>query len=158
MRWISGAIRFAFAVGADGRVEEVHPIESTVGHWTLEKCLYDVTAASVFPKPAGRATARFEWTVLVEPAGGRWPATLEPEIVERPLRRHGPRVASECELKRREHLQVTAYVTPKGRVISAGAVAKPPAATEKVECVLDAISKWRLARVERTGKVSFALH
>lgn len=157
LRWISGSIRFAFAVGADGAVQEVHPVESSVGHWTLERCLYEATLATVFPKPAGRATARFEWTVHVEPAGGRWPTLLDESVVERPLRRHGRRVASDCELKRREQIQVTAYVTPRGRVISSGAVAEPPAATEKVECVLGAIAKWRLPRVERTGKVSFGV-
>ena len=32
LRWVSGAIRFAFKVGAEGQVEDVHPIESTIGH------------------------------------------------------------------------------------------------------------------------------
>jgi hypothetical protein len=157
LRWISGSIRFAFAVGADGSVEELHPSESNVGHRALEQCLYDATAATVFPKPAGRATARFEWTVHVEPAGGRWPTLLDTSVVERALHRFGPRIARECDLKRRERLRVTAYVNPRGRVISTGAIAGATTAPQKVECALGAIAKWRLPRVKRTGKVAFDL-
>src|ERR1043165_7751818 len=39
LRRVSGAIRFAFKVGADGTVEEVHTTESNIGHRALEECL-----------------------------------------------------------------------------------------------------------------------
>jgi hypothetical protein len=158
LRWVSGAIRFAFRVGADGAVEEVHPIESTIGHRVLEECLASAVAETQFPKPAGRATAQFDWGMSIEPAKGAPAAQIEPKLMQRVLQRQAPKLFTTCEVRRRrERFQVTAYIAPGGRVLSAGAVPIPPRAAPKVDCVLEQVASWHMPKVDRSGKVSFEL-
>jgi hypothetical protein len=157
LRWISGAIRFAFRVDAEGLVQEVHPIESDIGHRNLEQCLTDTVAATIFPKPAGLATAQFTWGMTVEPVPGRPPDPLDAKIVERVLRKRRPEIWRECEIQRRQRFAVTAYIARNGRILSAGAVPMPPKASEKLDCVLEEVASWRVRKVEHLGKVSFLL-
>jgi hypothetical protein len=157
LRWISGSIRFAFQVDAQGQVSEVHPTESDIGHGKLERCIGEAVAATVFPAPAGHATARFAWGMTVEPASGRQPEPLDVERLKTLLRKRVPALRKTCEVRRRERFKVTAYVAPGGRVVSAGAVPMPPGAAEKLECVLAEVTAWKMPKVDRHSKVSFLL-
>jgi hypothetical protein len=154
LRLVSGAIRFAFKVGADGAVQEVHTTESNIGHRALEECLSAAVASTQFPKPAGAAAATFDWGMQVEPAG-RPPDDLEPDVLKNVLKRHSREVHKNCQMRRRERFRVTAYIAPGGRVISSGAVPMPARAEEKVDCVLEQVASWRMPKLDRSGKVTF---
>jgi hypothetical protein len=154
LRWVSGAIRFAFKVGADGTVAEVHTTESDIGHRALEECLAAAVASTQFPKPAGAATATFDWGMQVEPAG-KPPEPLEPDVLKNVLKRHVREVHKNCQMRRRERFRVTAYIAAGGRVISSGAVPIPARAEEKVDCVLEQVASWRMPKLDRSGKISF---
>lgn len=157
LRWVSGAIQFSFKVDAEGMVEDVHPTTSDIGHHALESCIQTVLAETQFPKPAGNAAARFEWGLRVEPATSRQPDPMDPEALDKVLKKHREDIREHCELKRRERFHITAYITRKGRVLSAGAVPRPTAAAEKIECVLEELAELRLPRLKREAKVSFDL-
>ena len=157
VRWVSGSIRFAFKVDAEGKVADAHPIESTIGHRALEQCLGDAVAATVFPKPAGRAIATFDWGMTVEPVPGRPPDPLDEKILARVLKKQRREVVRTCELRRRERFLVTAYIARTGRILSAGAVPMPPNASEKLDCVLGEISAWRMPKIDHRSKTSFLL-
>jgi hypothetical protein len=157
VRWVSGAIQFAFKVDAEGKVADVHPTESTLGHHDLEQCLIGAVASTVFPKPAGRATATFKWGMTVEAVPGRPPDPLDEKVLDRVLRKHGRDVVRTCELRRRERFLVTAYIARSGRVLSAGAVPMPPKASEKLGCVLEEVANWRMPKVDYRSKTSFLL-
>lgn len=157
LRWVSGSIRFVFKVGGEGQIEQVHPIESTIGHRELEACLSQAVAATVFPRPAGRATATFTWGMTVEPVPGRLPEPLDEKLLRQVLSKRRRDVVKNCKIRRRERFLVTAYIARNGRVLSAGAVPLPPKASEKLECVLEEIASWRMPKIERHSKVSFLL-
>lgn len=157
LRWVSGAIQFSFRVDAEGMVEDVHAIESDIGHHALESCIQAVLAQTQFPKPAGNATARFEWGLRVEPATARQPDPMDPEALDKVLKKHGGEIRETCELKRRERFRITAYITRKGRVLSSGAVPKPTEAAEKLPCVLEELASLRMPRLKREAKVTFDL-
>lgn len=157
LRLVSGTIRFTFEVDAEGAVEDVHAIESTIGHFALESCILRVLSETVFPKPDGSASARFDWGLTVEPASARGPEVIGPEALDKVLGKHGAAVREGCETKRRERFRVTAYINRRGKVISAGAVAEPASAREKVECVLDGIKKLKMPKPKRDAKVAFLL-
>ncbi len=159
VRWVSGEIRFAFTVDAQGHVTDVHPLRSDIGHHALEDCLARALANTVFPKPAGLATAEFDWGLIVDPVPGRMPEPIEPETLDKTLRKRTPDIYKKCEARRhRERFQVTAYISRGGRVLSAGAVPKPKKAAEKLPCVLEQLAELRLPKQKKNGKVSFELH
>jgi hypothetical protein len=156
VRWVSGAMRFAFKVDAAGRVLDARPVESSVGHRELEQCLTGAVSSVVFPNPAGRASAQFTWTVTVEPAGT--PADpLDPKELAKLLRKQRRLIARGCELRPRERFQLTAYIAPNGKILSAGGFAVRARGAEKVDCVLEALGEIRLPKVSRRSKVSFRL-
>jgi outer membrane biosynthesis protein TonB len=156
LRWVSGAMRFAFKVDAEGRILDVHAVESSIGHRELEQCLTSAVSEVVFPKPAGRANATFAWSVTVDPA--TTPADpLDAASIAPVLRKQRRNIVRSCELRRRERFVLTVYVAPSGKVISQGGFAQPARAADKVDCVLEAISDLHLPKVPRRSKVSFKL-
>jgi len=157
IRLVSGKIQFSFKVDAEGRVEDVHATESNIGHYPLESCILRVLTETVFPKPDGSASARFEWGLSVDPATARSPEPLDPEVLDKVLDKHADEIREECETLRRERFTVTAYLNRKGRVITAGALPEPASAGEKVECVLEGLKKLRMPKQKRETKVTFLL-
>jgi hypothetical protein len=157
LRWIHGNIHFAFRVDAEGAVTDVHPTTSDIGHHVLESCILQVLAQTKFPKPAGDASAEFEWSLSVDPATPRVPDPAEPDFLEPVLKKHAQKILDECEVKRRDRFQVTAYINRRGKVISCGAVSRPTTAAEKAPCVLEALAKLKMPKRKQDAKVSFEL-
>ena len=157
LRLVSGTIKFSFKVDAEGVVEDVHPTETNIGHYALESCILRVLSETVFPKPDGDASARFDWGLTVEPATARGPEPIEDGVLEKVLDKHASELREECETKRRERFTVTAYINRRGKVVSCGALAEPAEALEKLECVLEGIKAWRMPKQKRDAKVTFVL-
>ena len=159
MLWISGKIRFDFTIDARGKVIEVHPSESNVGHHALESCLTQVVAQTKFPVPYGRAEATFSWDMTVDPAS-RLPDLLDPRELRKVLKKHARDTFRACKVRRyRNRFTVTAYIGRKGNVLAIGAVPSRPGKVdeEKFACVLNEIQSWRMPKLERRSKVTFVL-
>jgi hypothetical protein len=157
VRYVSGAIKFGFRVDSEGRISELRPLSSTIGHRELELCLTEAVLATQFPKPAGRATAEFNWGMSIDPITERFD---ESKKNSRPFARLARKAAKgvfgACEIKRRRaRFRVTAYVAPGGRLLSAGAIPMPASADDKVDCELQQFGKWHLPKVKRASKISF---
>lgn len=159
LRWVSGSIQFSFKVDAEGRISDMRCVDSTIGHRVLEQCISGVVAETQFRKPSGGETARFDWQMSVEPASGRPAEELDAARLKPLLQRRTHELVRECELDRaHERFRITAYVDKRGRVLSAGAVASPAGAEDKLDCVLHEIRSWRLPHYAHPGKLSFELH
>jgi hypothetical protein len=159
LRWVSGEIKFGFRVDAEGRISELRPLSSTIGHRALEQCLTDAVMSTQFPKPAGRATAEFSWGMSVDPVaehGFEDSSAKSAKPFARLARKQAREVFGTCEIKRRRaRFRVTAYVAAGGRLLSAGAVQMPATADDKVDCVLEQFGKWHLPKVKRASKITF---
>ncbi|HEY2733051.1 MAG TPA: AgmX/PglI C-terminal domain-containing protein [Polyangiales bacterium] len=158
LRWVSGAIHFAFKVDGEGRIAEVHPSNSTIGHRDLERCLTMVVATTQFPAPAGRASAEFSWSLHVDPSGAKPPEEASAKPLMRVIHKESRELFKTCEIKRRRtRFRITAYFAPSGHVLSAGAVPLPASADDKVDCVLEQFEKWHLPKLKHASKISFDL-
>jgi len=155
LEWVSGNLQFAFKVDAQGHVIQLRPLASSVGHLELEQCVTQVVAETQFPKPAGRAAAEFIWGMNVEAPGKRALKPRRSGGLAASMRKHKRELWRDCELPRRARFRVTAYVAPSGNLLSAGATATPPAAQEKVACVIEQLAKMHLPKQKRVEKVSF---
>ena len=157
-RWISGTIRFDFAVDATGGVEEALVAHSDIGHRPLELCLSRVMLETQFPKPAGRAQARFSYDMYVDGVFRRPAEPLDPKIMQRLLHKKARDVFRGCKVRRfKQRFEVTMYVGRKGKVLSASAVPTRPVEDDKLDCVVEAVGEWRLPKQKRLAKVSFPL-
>jgi len=158
VRWVSGTIKYAFKVDGEGRIAELRPVTSTLGHRALEQCLTAAVASTQFPKPAGRATAEFSWGMSVDPLSARAFEPAKPTLLKRIARKQARELFGTCEIRRRRaRFRVTAYINTSGRVLSAGAVPLPAAAEDKVDCVLEQFEKWQIPKLKRASKITFDL-
>jgi hypothetical protein len=158
VRWVSGAIRFAFRVDGEGHIMDVHPTQSSIGHRELEQCLTAAVAATQFPKPAGRATAEFAWGMSVESANARPLEAASAKTMASLVRKQSRELFKVCEIRRRRaRFQITAYIAPGNRLLSAGVVPLPARAEEKADCVLEQFAKWHMPKLKHASKVSFEL-
>jgi hypothetical protein len=159
VRWVSGAIKFGFRVDAEGRISELRPLSSTIGHRALEQCITGAVMETQFPKPAGRATAEFDWGMSIDSVGQKAFEDTDKKSSKpfaRLARKEARDVFGTCEIKRRRaRFRVTAYVAAGGKLLSAGAVPMPATADDKVDCVLEQFGKWHLPKVKRASKISF---
>jgi hypothetical protein len=159
VRWVSGAIKFGFRVDSEGRISQLWPVTSTIGHRALEQCLTNAVMDTQFPKPAGRATAEFNWGMSIDSVGPRAfeeSSSKSSKPFARLARKEAKDVFGSCEIKRRRaRFRVTAYVTAGGKLLSAGAVPQPPTAEDKVDCVLEQFGNWHLPKVKHASKITF---
>lgn len=156
--WVHGTIRFDFAVDGAGKVEVALPVESDIGHKELERCLTRVVAETQFPKPAGRARARFSWDMRVHGVVRGRTDLLEPDVMKRILERKASDVFKDCKVRRRKHrFQVTLYAGRTGRVLSVGAIPTRAVEEEQLDCVVEAVASWKLPKQKHRSKVSFLL-
>jgi hypothetical protein len=156
LKFVSGAIRYAFRVDAAGQVTVLRPTQSTIGHRELEECLTEVVRTTQFPKPAGRAAAEFAWGMSVDSAGEDAPA-LQPRKFAPLVRKRVSAVYRSCELRRRARFHLTAYVTPTGTIASVGGFGSSPEADDQLDCVLEQVEKWHVPKAPRLSKISFDL-
>jgi hypothetical protein len=155
--WVSGSVKYAFKVDSRGRVAELRPLTSTIGHRELEACLLSVVLETRFPKPSGRATAEFTWGMNVESPNARALAPLKAKAASALIRKHRREIIRDCELPRRARYKITTYVSTSGTLLSSGGFGSTSAAQDKLGCVLDQVSRWHLPKQKRTGKLSFDL-
>jgi len=159
-RWVAGSIRFAFKVDPEGQPTDVRAVESDIGHHELEGCLTGVLSGTRFPQPAGRMLTRdFFWGMSVEPAY-REAEPMDAAELKKLLKKQSREVYKSCQLaRRRNRYAVTAYVSPRGKITSLGAVATrgKAKARAKLDCVLEQVASWKLPRVKRRSKVRFEL-
>lgn len=156
-QFVNGSLKFAFKVDGQGRVLQVRPLGSSIGHYALESCITQVLMDTQFPAPSGRATAEFTWGMNVEGARGSSLKQARNKSVAASVRKHRRALFKQCEVPRRARYRFTAYVSSTGQVVSAGAVTKPGPYEEKVPCLIEELSKLQLPKQKQMAKVEFDL-
>ncbi len=154
---LGGRVTLSFHVARDGTVARVHPVDSTVGHRDVERCITEVAQSTRFPRPHG-GEADFTWPLEMDPpAGVREPITWDPARVRALVRARGRDVLEACGSST-STIQVTTYVSHSGRVLSAGASTHDPELAGTLDCVARAVRHWHMPRPgTRQAKVTFEL-
>jgi hypothetical protein len=157
VEFLSGRMDFYFRVGLDGKVERVHPKHSSIGHRKTELCLLDIAKRSRFPKPQGGGAAEFAWGFDIDSPGGvrapvAWDATRVVDAV------HANRASLDACSPGDARYELTAYVSPGGSVLAAGASTDSPEAADKLDCLTDAVKSWKMPDPgSYAAKVTFSL-
>lgn len=157
VRGLGGDVTLHIVVNADGSVRTAFPVDSTVGHLDVERCLSDVATATRFPRPRGGGEAVLTWPISMDPPTDvRHPTTWDASRVANVLERNRETVLEACRPEGEGGIQVTAY-TRSGRVIVAGASAHDESSSAALECVVERVRSWSMPPTRRTAKVTFQL-
>lgn len=133
---LSGDIRLAFRIRTDGTVAWVYPSSSTIGDREAERCILDVAARVRFPQPSG-GEAEFTWGFAFDPPEDvRPPIVWDATAIRETLRANAADLGSRCGA---HGVEVTAYIAPGGRVITAGAATPDAETLARVDCVIEAV-------------------
>ncbi len=153
---LGGQLRMSIRVDGSGRVLAAHPEDSTVGDRDVERCVRRIIAEVRFPATHGGGEALVHWALSVEPPSAvRQAATWAPERVAHVVRRRGSHTLERCNAT--SAVQVTAYVSRRGRVINVGAASSEGHADEVLDCVARRVRAWRMPTARHVTKVTFDL-
>ncbi len=138
---VGGRIQFSFRIKTDGSVLWVYPHASTIGDRETETCLLSVAEGTRFERPHG-GEAEFDWPLAFDPPDDvRPPFNWDAERATDVIVEHGPAVLESCGSG---PYLVTAYVSPGGEVMAAGASTVDQTAAGDLDCVATAIGEWTM--------------
>ncbi|MGE0786323.1 MAG: AgmX/PglI C-terminal domain-containing protein [Sandaracinaceae bacterium] len=153
---LGGSLRMQIRVSASGVVVSAQPEDSTVGDREVERCVSRVLSAARFPRPQGGGEALVHWGMSIDPPSSvREPATWDPARVASVVRRRAAHARTACAVS--APVQVTAYVSRSGRVLSAGAASAEETPADRLDCVAAQVRRWRMPNASRIAKVTFDL-
>jgi hypothetical protein len=155
---LAGSVEFGIEVHADGKVGRVDVRSSDLGDRVLERCLSEVIVNTPFPRPNG-GDANVTYTMMLEPASaGHEPESWSEGRIERLLAKRESTLRQTCGIDGAKSIVVTAYVDPRGRVVTAGAAAREGVTSAQFDCIADDLRSWPMPKPShRFAKVSFAL-
>ena len=140
VEFLAGDIRMAFRIATDGAVLWVYPASSSIGDRQTEQCVLGVARETRFPRPHG-GEAEFAWGFGFDaPEDVRPPLSWEPDALGRRLGDVAG-LASACSARGHE---VTVYIEPGGRVLSAGGSAPSAEAEPGLDCILERVRGWAM--------------
>lgn len=150
---LGGQLRMSIRVAGSGQVLAAHPEDSTVGDRDVERCVRRVIHAVRFPATHGGGEALVHWALSVEPSAVRQALTWAPDRVAHVVRRRGSRALEQCNAS--SDVQVTAYVSRRGRVINVGAASSAEHDDTVLDCVARRVRAWRMPSTRHVTKVTF---
>ncbi len=142
-RWLGGAVTLHWDIQGDGTVTGVRLAESTLGNWTIEKCLLDVARQATFAKPTGGDT---DFQLPLEFAAK---GSSKPWDEDQALRAVGGQVAkldacAKGKVAKPSEAVVTLYVGPGGKAQSVGFSGGAFIDDAWADCAEKAALSWRL--------------
>ena len=154
---LAGSIEFRVHVVQSGAVSDVQVRVSDLGDRVLERCMSEVIMAATFPAPHG-GEADVTWNMSLQRTRGRAPEQWEAERVQNVLRKNQSDLLAACDVRRGGPITVTAYVSPRGKVLAAGVAATKGPTPEQFDCIADELRSWPMPKPRKgVAKVSFPL-
>lgn len=152
VREIGGHFVLSLRIDKQGQARWAYLSESTLGDRETEKCVLELARGQAWPKPVGGeglATRAFEIDPGTEPVS--WEAKRIRSTVGAAREKLG-----RCKKGLEGSFVATAYVSPNGRVLSAGVAPPSESGEEAADCIARAIEKLRFGSPgRRAAKVTF---
>ena len=154
VRELGGHFALSLRVDKRGEVRWAYLSESTLGDRETEKCVLDLARAQSWPKPLGGeglATRTFE----IDP--GTEPVSWDARRIRSGVVAEGGRLGR-GKMAKAGIFVATAYVSPNGRVLSAGVAPPSESGEEAADCIAQTIEKLRFGSPgRRAAKVTFPI-
>jgi hypothetical protein len=152
-QFLGGKIEVKLRVGASGDPKAAFVAASTFGNYDAERCVLGIARELHFARPHGGAEAEF--TYPIEFRARRPVQTWEEARVSTAVMRHRKDV-HECKghASLPPALSMTVYVTPGGKIASAGLAADAPLDDAFAACLVGKSKLWRLD--DPLGKIAKA--
>ncbi|MDB4979677.1 MAG: TonB family protein [Myxococcales bacterium] len=144
--YAGGRVLLRFLVAGDGHVDDVWVVESSLGNYSVERCVVDIGRHVVFGAPSGNRATTFEYPIEFRSTNEMAVLDIDGLKVERDLAAFLPQLAA-CGQVAEQSVAAIMYIEPNGFPgsvgLAAGATLDEPAA----DCVVQTIRGWKMSAV-----------
>jgi len=129
-----GPVKLRFFVDVQGRVADVHVLESRLGSFDVERCLVRIGRTIVFPRPQGGMQTSFEYSLEFRSSGVQPVVDLPDGALDQTLAASLAEITARCGQIVGE-VTATIYVDSMGTVLSVGLASSGPLPEELAACL-----------------------
>jgi TonB family protein len=154
-QYAGGQVLLRFMVGGDGRVEDVWVVESSLGNYSVERCVVDIGRHVVFDAPSGHRATTFDYPIAFRSTAELPVLDVDGLKIEHDVATFLPQLAS-CGPVAKQAVAAMIYIEPNGFPGSVGLAAEAALDEEAASCVVQLVRRWKMSaslpgRVLRTS-------
>jgi TonB family protein len=142
--YAGGRVLLRFLVGGDGRPQDVWVVESTLGNYSVERCLVEVGRSVVFSAPTGHKATTFEYPVEFRSTNETAVLDIEGLKIDHDVSVFLPQLAA-CGPLAKAPVVAIMYIEPSGFPGSVGLATDVALDEDAGDCVVQAIRRWKMS-------------
>lgn len=144
--YAGGRVLLRFLVAGDGHVDDVWVVESSLGNYSVERCVVDIGRQVVFGAPSGNRATTFEYPIEFRSTNELAVLDIDGLKVEHDLATFLPQLAS-CGQVANQSVAAIMYIEPTGFPGSVGLAASTTLDEPAADCVVQTIRRWKMSAV-----------
>ena len=142
--YAGGRVVLHFIVDGTGHAEDVWVVESSLGNYSVERCLVEVGRSVVFAAPSGHKSTTFDYPVEFRSTNQMAVLDIDGLKIDHDLASFLPQLAS-CGPLAKEPVNAIMYIEPSGFPGSVG-LATDAALDERAgHCAVRTIAGWKMS-------------
>jgi TonB family protein len=145
-QYAGGRVLLRFLVAGDGHAEDVWVVESSLGNYSVERCLVEVGRRVVFGAPSGRKATTFDYPVEFRSTNQVTVLDIDGLKIDHDLAAFMPQLAA-CGPVAKEAVAAIMYIEPTGFPGSVGLAAGTALDEDAGDCVVQTIRRWKMSAV-----------
>jgi TonB family protein len=143
-QYAGGRVLLRFLVGGDGHAQDVWVVESSLGNYSVERCLVEVGRSVVFAAPSGGKATNFDYPVEFRSTNQVTVLDIEGLKIDHDLAAFMPQLAA-CGPLAKEAVVAIMYIEPNGFPGSVGLAAGVALDEDAGDCAVATIRRWRMS-------------
>jgi hypothetical protein len=136
--YLVGEVGFLVTVDDSGKAISAHMERSNLGNYAAERCMLDILLTSRWPKPVGGRKGLARSGMAYDPGDVRPPVQWTASDVESTLTAE-KNASSLAQCGGSGPFEITAYVSPQGKVLSAGVAHTDDSGEEAAACLVSVV-------------------
>ena len=142
--YAGGRVVLHFLVDGTGHAGDVWVVESSLGNYSVERCLVDVGRSIVFRAPGGHKGTTFDYPVEFHSTNGMAVLDIDGLKIDRDLAAFLPQLAP-CGQLAKEPVNAIMYIEPTGFPGSVGLAADAALDENAGQCAVRTIQRWKMS-------------
>jgi TonB family protein len=142
--YAGGRVVLHFLVGGDGHAEDVWVVESSLGNYSVERCLVEVGRGVVFSAPSGHKATTFDYPVEFRSTSAQQVLDIDGVKIDHDISVFLPQLAA-CGHLAAAPVVAIMYIEPSGFPGSVGLATDAALDEEAAGCAVKTIQRWKMS-------------
>jgi TonB family protein len=142
--YAGGRVLLRFLVAGNGHVDDVWVVESSLGNYSVERCVVDIGRHVVFGAPSGKRATTFEYPIEFRSTNEMSVLDIDGMKIEHDVAAFLPQLAA-CGPVAKQAVAAIIYIEPNGFPGSVGLAAGTTLDEAAADCVVQTIRRWKMS-------------